>query len=89
MGSRRWRQEQAREKAQAEVDKAAREAEFDASCGAIIELVSDPKTRIPPRRRYNHDPERQEFVQDELDFEIEQMIENGAEQDRGIGQVER
>jgi hypothetical protein len=59
-----------RAKAQAEADVV-----LDATDRAIIEFFSDPKNRIRPRRRYNYDPERQEFVQDPIDFMVEALLD--------------
>jgi hypothetical protein len=39
-----------------------------------VELFSEPKMHVPARRRFNYDPERQEFVQDPLDSAVEEAI---------------
>jgi hypothetical protein len=59
-------------------------AEADAADRALLEIFSDPKLpRFPPRRRWVFDPEKQQFIRDEIDPMLEQAFKEtfGIEDD--------
>jgi hypothetical protein len=49
--------------------------EISASERWLLEFFSDRKKRIPPRKRWLFDPERQQFVRDPIDLMINQAID--------------
>jgi hypothetical protein len=65
---------QARVKAQAD---AAVKEKADAAFQALAEMFSDTKVHGRGHRTYEYDPERQEFIEDQLDSAIEEAIQGG------------
>jgi hypothetical protein len=64
-------------------------AEADAADRALLEIFSDPKLpRFPLRHWWVFDPEKQQFVRDEIDLMLEQAFKEafGIEDDPDLDQ---